>query len=189
MLSKIQSFDWKILLFLNHILANLGGFLNKFFTEYLIYFVPLFLVGLWFFSAKAKVVVLRAVLSAILAWPILSLIVGKIINRPRPFMLGGLQELIFHRPDYSFPSDHAAAMFAVTFSFFFSGFRKIGYLMLVLSIVVCIFRISNGLHFPSDILAGAGFGLIAAWIIQLLDPILSKVYQFIIKIAQKVRLA
>lgn len=189
MLSKIQSIDWKVLLFLNHILSNLGGFLNKFFSEYLIYFVPLFLIGLWFFSAKAKLVVLRAALAAILAWPVLALIAGKIINRPRPFMLGGIQEIIFHRPDYSFPSDHAAALFAVTFSFFFSGFRKIGYFMLILSTVICIFRVSNGLHFPTDILAGAVFGLVASWIVQILDPILNKIYQLIIKIAQKVRLA
>jgi len=189
MLRYIQSVDWKVLLFLNHLLDGLGGFLNKFFTEYLIYFVPFFLIGLWFFSAKAKTVVLRAFFSAILAWPILALISGKLINRPRPFMLGGVQELVFHRPDYSFPSDHAAALFAITFSFFFSGYKKIGYLMLVISLIICTFRVSNGLHFPSDIIAGAVYGLVAAWLIKVLDPILNKFYQIIIKIAQKVRLA
>lgn len=189
MLSRIQSIDWKILEFLNHTLSGLGGFLNKFFTEYLIYFVPLLLIGLWFFSAKAKTVALRALFSAILAWPILAYITGKLVNRPRPFMLGGIQELIFHRPDYSFPSDHAAALFAITFSFFFSGYKKIGYLMLIISLIICIFRVSNGLHFPSDIIAGAVFGLVAAFLIKILDPVLNIVYQFLIKLAQKVRLA
>lgn len=189
MLSKIQSIDWKVLEFLNHTLSGLGGFLNKFFTEYLIYFVPLLLIGLWFFSAKSKTVALRAFFSAMLAWPILAYISGRLINRPRPFMLSGIQELIFHRPTYSFPSDHAAALFAITFSFFFSGYKKIGYLMLIISLIICTFRVSNGLHFPSDIIAGAVFGLVAAWLIKILDPVLDKIYLLIIKIAQKVRLA
>lgn len=189
MFRYIQSVDWKVLEFLNHELSGLGGFLNKFFTEYLIYFVPIFLIGLWFFSSKAKTVALRAFFSAILAWPILAYISGRLINRPRPFMLGDIQELIFHRPDYSFPSDHAAALFAITFSFFFSGYKKIGYFMLIISLIICTFRVSNGLHFPSDIIAGAVYGLVAAWIIKFLDPALDKVYKIIIKIMQKVRLA
>lgn len=189
MLRYIQSVDWKVLEFLNHHLNSLGGFLNKFFATYLIYFIPFFLIGLWFFSAKAKVVAMRAFFSAILAWPILALISGKLINRPRPFMLGSVQELVFHRPDYSFPSDHAAALFAITFSFFFSGYRKIGYLMLIISLIVCAFRVSNGLHFPSDVVAGAVYGLVAAYLVKILDPVLNKLYQIIINIAQKVRLA
>lgn len=189
MLSKIQSLDWKILLFLNYHLNSLGGFLNKFFATYLIYFVPFLLIGLWFFSAKSKVVAMRAFFSAILAWPIFALITGKLINRPRPFMLGSVQELVFHRPDYSFPSDHASALFAITFSFFFSGYKKIGYLMLVISLVICTFRVSNGIHFPTDIVAGVVYGLVAAYLVKILDPVLDKIYRIIIKIAQKVRLA
>src|SRR4030042_2906191 len=127
MITWINNFDLQILLPLNHFFSKNGGFFNKFFAEYLIYVIPLILVFVWFWSKQAKKVALRALFSTILAWPILAHIIGRIINRPRPFETSGVQELIFHRPTYSFPSDHAAALFAIAFSFYLSGSNKLWY--------------------------------------------------------------
>lgn len=184
----LLALDQKILYWLNAQVQGLG-FLNKLFAEWLIYTVPLVLLWLWFYSEKSKKVAMRAFSSVILAWPIFALIIGKIFNRPRPFDLGGIQELIFHRPTYSFPSDHTAALFAIMMSFWLSGYKKLSLFFLGLAIVVGIFRVATGLHFPSDILAGAGLGILAAYLVDLFDKPLNIVYEFIIKMARKVRLA
>jgi undecaprenyl-diphosphatase len=132
---------------------------------------------------------MRAFVSIILAWPVFAYIVGKFIERPRPFELGGVQELIFHRPTYSFPSDHAAALFAIAFSFWFSGNKKLGVIFLVMAIVISTFRVATGLHYPSDIAGGAVLGLLAAYLVYLFDKPLNIVYEFIIRLARKLKLA
>lgn len=184
----LLALDQKILYWLNARVQHLG-FLNKFFAEWLIYLMPLVLLWLWFYSEKSKKVALRALVSVILAWPILALAIGQIIHRDRPFNLGGLQELIFHRPTYSFPSDHAAALFALVASFWFSGYKKLSLFFLGIAIVVSVFRVAAGLHFPSDILAGAVLGILAGWLVDLFDKPLNIVYDFIIRMAKMVRLA
>ena len=198
-MNRIQAWDSKILLFLNQFFAKHGlGFLDKFLAEYLTYCLPLILIVLWFWpvsptasrggSKDAKKVALRALFSAILAWPIFSLIIGKLVDRPRPFDVSGVQELIFHRPTYSFPSDHAAALFAVAMSFYFSGYKKMAILMLAIALVVSFFRVATGLHFPTDILAGAAIGIFAAYLIYLFDRPLDIIYNLISKVMTKLRL-
>ena len=189
MFNWINNFDLKILLPLNRFFSRHGGFFNKFLAEYLIYSIPLILIFVWFWSKQAKKVALRAAFSAILAWPVLAQIIGKIINRPRPFETSGVQELIFHRPSYSFPSDHAAALFAIAFSFYLSGFKKLSYALFIIAIVISFFRVATGIHFPTDVIAGAVLGLLSAYLIDLFDKPLSIIYNFLIKIAKTLRLA
>jgi len=199
MLEQLKSLDQKILLPINHFFSQHGGFLNKFLAEYLIYSLPLILIVLWFRpvsptasrggSKQAKKVALRALFAAILAWPIFSNLIGHLVNRSRPFEVSGVHELLFHRPTYSFPSDHAAALFAVGFSFLFSGYRKMAFLVLGLAVVISFFRVATAIHWPSDILVGLVIGLIAAYLIHLFDKPLNLVYNFILKVASKLRLA
>lgn len=180
--------DQKVLFWLNARVAN-WGIWNKFLAEWLIYLVPLVLLWLWFYSEKSKKVALRAFVSVMLAWPIFSLIIGQLVHRGRPFDLGGIRELIFHRPTYSFPSDHAAAIFAVMMSFWLSGYKKLSLFFLGVAVVVSVFRVAAGLHFPSDVLAGAVLGILAAYLVDLFDKPFNIIYEFIIKIARKARLA
>jgi len=189
MINFVNFWDWKILGILNPFFALHGGISNKIFAEYLIYSLPLILIVLWFFSSKGKIVALQAVFSAILAWPIIAFIIGKLVNRPRPFEVGAVQELILHRPTYSFPSDHAAALFAVAFSIWLSGYKKLAILVFILAIIISFYRVATGIHFPSDIIAGLVIGLIAALLIKLMNGILQPIYNFIIKMMKKIRLA
>lgn len=188
LLKYIQIFDQQVITWLNNLVEK-WGFANKFFAEYLIYLIPVILLWLWFYDQKSKKVAFRAFVAVMLAWPIFGLIIGNLIHRVRPFELGGIPELIFHRPTYSFPSDHAAALFAVTASFWFSGNKKLSYFVLILAVVICVFRVATGLHWPSDILAGAALGILAGWLVNLFDKPLDLLYNLIIKIAQKLRLA
>lgn len=189
MINQINILDRNIVKSLNGFFAKHNNFLFKFCAEYSIYSLPLILIILWFWSQQAKKVALRAFFSAILAWPILANIIGHFVNRARPFEISGVKELIFHRPDYSFPSDHAAALFAIAFSFWFSGYKKLSLAIFILGIVISFFRVATGIHFPTDILGGLVIGLFAAYLIDLFDKPLDIVYNFLIKIGQILRLA
>lgn len=188
MIQKINDWDLKVLLKLNHAFEHLG-ILNKIFAEYLIYGLPIFLLVFWFYSEKTKKAAIRAFFSVLLAWPIISATIGNFVHRARPFESGGVQELVFHRPSVSFPSDHAAALFAVTFSLFFSGYKKLGYVFLIISIIICTFRVGVGIHWPTDILGGFVVGLVAGWIIKIADRYLDTVYNWIISVMRKIKLA
>jgi undecaprenyl-diphosphatase len=61
----------------------------------------------------------------------------------------------------SFPSDHAALFFCLTAGLWFVS-RRLGIVALLQTVFVISFpRLYDGLHYPTDILAGAGIGL--AW--------------------------
>jgi undecaprenyl-diphosphatase len=47
-----------------------------------------------------------------------------------------------------------------------AGYRTLGIVLYILAIVVGIARISAGVHYPVDIIAGSLFGIIAAWLVQ-----------------------
>lgn len=70
--------------------------------------------------------------------------------------------VIFSKPhNFSFPSGHAAMAFAlaVMISECFSVPRKITY---SLAVLVCFTRLYVGVHYPSDVLAGAMIGTLIA---------------------------
>lgn len=189
MIQKTTEIDNRIVVGLNSFFSNYNNALPKFFAEYLIYSLPLILIVLWLWSQKAKKVALRAFMAALLAWPILANLIGRLTDRARPFENGGVQELIFHRPTYSFPSDHAAALFAVAFSFWFSGYKKLSLAVFIIGALVSFFRIAAGIHFPTDILGGLVVGLASAYLIDLFDKPLDIVYNFILKIFRFLRLS
>lgn len=192
MYQKLLNFDSTWLISWNNF-ANSSSFwggLFKFCGQYLIYIVPIFLVVFWFFphyDSKSKKAGFQALFSAGLAVAF-SNIIGRLINRPRPFE-GNIHELFFHRPTYSFPSDHSAVLFAIAFSLYFSGYKKLFWIMLLLAIIISLSRIATGIHFPSDIITGAVLGIVSSWIIWLLERPLNYFYNFLIAIAKKLRLA
>lgn len=64
----------------------------------------------------------------------------------------------------SFPSDHAVLFFALVTGLFFVS-RALGALALVYTaLVVALPRMYLGLHYPTDILAGAAVGVAVSWL-------------------------
>lgn len=191
MWNKIKSIDQKILEWLNH-LANKGHFwpaIIKIFSEYTVYLGVLVIIVLWFWQASAKKVALRAFFSGLLAWQVLARLISYFVNRARPFELTNVKEIIFHRPTYSFPSDHAAALFAVAFSLWFSKYKKLSIFFFILATLMSVGRVAAGLHWPSDVLGGLVVGLMAAWLVWIFDKPLNYIYTFLIGLARKIKLA
>jgi undecaprenyl-diphosphatase len=188
MINFIQSIDLKILLWLNEFVKN-WGFFNKLFAQYLIYIIPIVLLWLWFRDLKGKKVAMSAFIASMASVFLISHTIGRLVFRSRPFDSGGVQELLFHRPDYSFPSDHATVFFALAASFWFSGNKRLGVTFFILATINALFRVATGLHWPSDIIAGAVIGIFTAYIVYLFDKQLNIVYDLVIKLARKVKLA
>lgn len=164
----------------------------KYLAEYSIYVVPVILLILWFTAKKQREALALAFFGAVLSWLFLTkLVVSNIWFRPRPDLgILNIKEVLFHRPDYSFPSDHATALFALTFGLYVFGYKKVANWFLLLSILVCVSRIAVGVHYPLDILGGIVSAAVGTLIIYLLKkPILKFIYQPIVFVLKKVRLA
>lgn len=84
------------------------------------------------------------------------------IHRMRPYDAGMVHLLIAPSADYSFPSDHATASFAVAAVFLLHGMRGRGLAFLVVALIVAFSRVYVGIHYTGDVLGGALTGIMAA---------------------------
>jgi undecaprenyl-diphosphatase len=80
----------------------------------------------------------------------------------RPYDSGITHLLIGPSSDYSFPSDHATATFAIAGAFLLHGKRGCGIAFLIAALLVAFSRVYVGTHYASDVFGGAVTGIIAA---------------------------
>ena len=84
----------------------------------------------------------------------LSYIAAKLVSRfhfdPRPFVQGNFTPLIPHMPDNGFPSDHTLLGAAIAFAVFHFN-KKLGFLLLYLTVLVGVARVLAGVHHMADI--------------------------------------
>lgn len=85
-------------------------------------------------------------------------LISAIVARPRPFVADPHVRLFLaHAPDPGFPSDHATAAFAIAVVLIARlGPRAVP--VLVAAAVLAMARVLVGVHYPSDVLAGALLG-------------------------------
>ena len=108
----------------------------------------------------------RAALTAVLSAG-LALAVGKMISeavdRARPFVADphGVHLFSGHTADPGFPSDHATAAFAIATAIVLRK-RGAGIVALAAAAVLSLGRVAIGVHYPTDVLAGAALGAAAA---------------------------
>lgn len=147
---------------------------------------PLFIsiVVLWFVVgwAHGRVLDRQGALGALLAAGaalLINVIISHVWDRARPFVAhpGTVHVLLAHSQDASFPSDHAAAAFAIA-AVLLAAYRPLGVTACAFAVLVSYARVYVGDHYPGDVLAGAVIGLIVgALLVTWLYPVVSFVRQ------------
>ncbi len=162
--------DQAFAVFLNAISPDEGTLafkLLRFLAISLIYLLPILLTVFWFWPKFDRESRRRALFLSLLAglfgWLVINSLIGELVFRERPFVSqASVRELFFHRPDKSFPSDHATAAFSVGLTLFFLKNTGEGAVFLAIGFLSGFSRVVAGLHFPTDIIASLLVGLLSA---------------------------
>lgn len=132
--------------------------------------VPLFVVAtfaLWFLARpygalRWKLATANALVAAAVAM-LANQAIAHVWLRARPFTThpDATVLLTARSPDPSFPSDHAAAAFAIAVAVLLVS-RRVGAIFLAAATLIAISRVLLGVHYPGDVAAGALVGAAAA---------------------------
>ncbi|MBI3627745.1 MAG: phosphatase PAP2 family protein [Candidatus Sungbacteria bacterium] len=118
-------------------------------------------------------VIFYAFFSGVIARFGITEIIRFVYYRPRPFMALHFNPLIPHETSGSFPSGHAVFFFALAMSIWFYN-KKFGWYLFGLTAIICLARVSAGVHWPSDIAGGAIIGILTSIGIEFLRKRISK---------------
>lgn len=144
------------------VLDGMAIFFARYFEYFLLFFLLLFLLGN---LKKFWSMVLTAIVAAVASRFFITNIIRWIWFRPRPFIDNHVNLLFSYSSKASFPSGHAAFYFALAMVVFLWN-RKAGAWFLVGAFLICLGRVFSGIHWPSDILAGAVIGVAVGWILD-----------------------
>jgi undecaprenyl-diphosphatase len=192
---SLQALDVELFRFVNERLANPFFDVVMPFASGNVFFVPLVIATGILLVWKGRVRGLVCVLMLALVLPVGDGLIYRTIKhavgRPRPFLTltavrrpGRNNEGMARPPPStpqpngkpapgsgSMPSAHAANWFAATMIAFIYYRRSLRF-MLPLALLVSFSRIYNGVHYPSDVLAGAalgaGYAAAAVWVLAAL---------------------
>ncbi len=101
----------------------------------------------------------------------------NLFRRVRPYeVIDGLINLVGKQSDFSFPSGHTAASFAVAVVLLLRAPKKISIPAIVLAVLISLSRLYVGVHYPTDVLGGAIIGTLCAFLaVWLVDAVEKKI--------------
>ena len=101
----------------------------------------------------------------ILGLLVTNITIKPLVERARPWLVWPIVPLVTENDPNSFPSGHTCAAFAAAMAWVRAlprrGDRVI---VVVLAVLMGLSRLYVGVHYPSDVLAGALIGSLCAWI-------------------------
>lgn len=143
------------------VLDALGIFFAKYFEYFLIAGILIYLA---FNFKKSWKIIFTAFGVAIISRFAVAQIIRWIWFRPRPFINNHVNLLINHANEASFPSGHASFYFALAMVIYFYN-KKAGIYFFVAAFLISLGRVFTGIHWSSDILAGAIVGILCGWLV------------------------
>lgn len=163
-----------------------------------IFFVPIFLVWAWlYYTYKESNSIQKEKLMFIFYGCVFGIVSALIIKqfiqleRPETAISNAGKLLLENIPDASFPSDHATVSFAFVMWLFYWWFKKIFWYFLPFVIIMNVFRVIAGVHWPFDIIAGTILGVFSAYIaVKYLPKIkfVKSLNSFIMKLLSSIKL-
>ncbi len=170
--------------FIFQVINNLAGHwawldaVGVFLATYFQYFLAAFLL-IFLFLGKSKAEKIRnywmvglAFLSAAVSRLVFCEIFKLLVSRPRPFEVHQVVQLLSYESGQSFPSGHAAFFFGIA-ALAYLYCKKyspeysqwLGWIFFVGAFLMGLARIFVGIHYPTDILAGALIGIFTGWLV------------------------
>lgn len=93
-----------------------------------------------------------------------SLVIKNLVDRTRPFDIHTWLDVLVNKPtDFSFPSGHTASSFAAAYIINKNYGKKYGIPAYTLATAIGMSRVAVGVHYPSDVIAGAAVGTAVAF--------------------------
>lgn len=106
---------------------------------------------------------MTGLVAVLIGFLITNVLLKNMVARVRPYeVVQGLTFLGTKPHDLSFPSGHSTCSIAAAAVLFAKLPKKAGVPLLVLAILICLSRLYVGVHYPTDVLAGAAIGLFGA---------------------------
>lgn len=128
---------------------------------YLVVLGALVWLALAAYARREKIeIALVAAFSVLLARGVVTELIRLLYQRDRPFTSLDIEELATST-EWSFPSGHSAFFFALATAIYLYD-KRWGTGFFLLAGVVALARVAAGIHWPSDILGGAGIGVLSA---------------------------
>lgn len=174
----LQSIDVSLFYFFNVTLANpVTDKIMPFITERSNWFIFYALIWLYLFikgGRKGRVAAFLILILILFSDQTADNILKPYFQRTRPcHVLPNVHLLINCSQSYAFPSNHAVNNFAAAalFTFFYPSMK---YFLFTGAFIVSLSRIMCGVHYPFDIIGGALYGIICAYIIIYLWKLINK---------------
>lgn len=161
----LSDLDTQLFLSINHLPHNLFfdlffGFLTLIGSEGIIW---LAIAAFLFWQRKDKKIFLPVSLAFFISITV-EFLLKNLIRRPRPqFVVPTTMVLIDFTHSFSFPSGHAMLAFACAYILGIID-KKNTFAYYLLAVLISFSRVYLGQHYPSDVLAGAIFGVLIGFL-------------------------
>lgn len=87
--------------------------------------------------------------------------IRRLIDAERPYDKLHFQPLLNkHKHGESFPSRHVFSVFVIAMAFYYTCL-PVGVVLTVFGVLMAVVRVTGGVHFPRDVLAGAVIGVLS----------------------------
>lgn len=167
-MQALFNFDLKLFTALNDVVgtSSISDWLIIFLANYLPYLVVAGFL-LWLLKSKKEdkmrlQIGATSLFGALVARFGVAEAIRFFYHRPRPFVYHNIDRL-FSESSYSFPSGHAIFFFALAAGVYHYN-HKVGNWLFALAVLITVARVVAGVHYPSDILAGAVLGIITSYL-------------------------